>query len=91
MKESQNIIKKRPPLPSALSSPQEDQEELREKIQKLNYLCTRYDPYKKDIPEDILQILLEFNLDPQVHNPFTLTENLLVLLDQFTNLAKKLS
>lgn len=90
MKETSSPKKTSSSRISALAVIQENPKLLKERVQKLQYLCMRFDPYNGEIPEEILQLLLEFNIDPQEHNPFSLTENLLVLLDQLTTLSKKI-
>ena len=51
-------------------------------FEKLDYLGKNYDPYLNPIPSKIKKLLKEFHLDPETMDPFTITNKLLVLLDE---------
>jgi hypothetical protein len=56
------------------------------KKEKLEYLAAHYDPFSLSdpcaLPTDILMLLMEFDLDPKNYDPYFITGQVLVMLDE---------
>lgn len=59
-----------------------------DKLNKLKYLCLHFDPYQEEIPPQILKLLAEFGVDPKQSDPFEITNQLLLMLDRYTELVE---
>ena len=68
------------PNPSAIAK---KNNQILKKIENLQYLCRNFDPYQNEkVNRKTKKLLKEFNLTEYADNPFTITNQLLLLLDQ---------
>lgn len=69
-----------------------NQNELTLKLKKLSYLALNLDPYSPNLEDETLKnLLVEFQLESFISNPFQFTNQLLLLIDQTENELKSLA
>ncbi|MBF0315514.1 MAG: hypothetical protein HQK50_05885 [Oligoflexia bacterium] len=60
-----------------------------EKLRLLNFACQNYNPYLQNNLPEVIDVLAAFGIDIEKENPFYITNKLLVLLDQLTEVAQE--
>lgn len=57
-------------------------------IKKLNFVCLNFDPYEQEPTTEVENIMIDYELNEFMTNPFDFTNIVLQMLDKTDNLKK---
>lgn len=66
-----------------------DVADLYHRLDKLNIICSHFDPFIPVVDDEIIPLISEFNLSHLTHNPFQFTNTLLRILSMLEAEIKK--